>query len=122
MQIKHLQQQLEQANWVIQAQGLKLKFKHGIEQMKQDGETKRTVINATTKAHDVDSRDRANLLKNREDNAAWMHDTAMKTHAQISVAELKGVVDLLRSHLDAAAAKEAADREEREIANVDRNE
>jgi len=122
MMIKSLQQQLQQAQGVIQAQGLEIKFKHGIEQMKQDGENKRTLINATTKAHDVESRDEVNLLKNREDNAAWMHDTAVKAHTQISVAEIKGIVDLLSKHLDANQAKEAADREERELADADRNE
>lgn len=119
MMIKSLQQKLQEAQGVIQAQGIELKLKGGIEQMKQQGETERELIKAHTKVHDTQSRDNTAIIKNREDNAAWMHDTAMKGQAQISVAELKGVVDLLKSHLDAAAAKEAADREERELANVE---
>jgi hypothetical protein len=44
MTIATLQKQLQEAQQLLQQAGMEIKFKQGIEKMKQDGETKRELI------------------------------------------------------------------------------
>lgn len=121
MQIKGLQAQLEQAGQQVQVLELKLKSRSDVVAMQEEGATKREVIKSTVKAHDVDSRDAAKLQANREDNAAWTHDTQVKAHTALSVAEISAVKDILRDKLGAEAAEKLAkkaDEEEKELESV----
>jgi hypothetical protein len=118
MQIKSLQQQLEQAVQQIQQLEMEQKYKMGVVQAQEAGATQREHIKATVKAHDTESRDNAKLQANREDNAAWMQDSQTKAHTALSVAEINAVKDILRDKLGAEAAEKLAmkaDEEEREL-------
>lgn len=121
MQIKSLQQQLEQAGQQIQQMEMEQKYKMGVVQAQEEGANKRELIKATTKAHDTESRDNTKLQANREDNTAWMHDTQVKAHTALSVAEISAVKDILRDKLGAEAAEKLAakaDEEEKELESV----
>jgi hypothetical protein len=76
--IKQLEQQL-------QAAGMELKTRAGIEQMKQDGATKRELMKQTAAAHIED-----------QENQAWMEDTHVKAQVALSVAEINAFRELLR--------------------------
>lgn len=89
MQIKHLQAQLQQAQQVIQQQGIEIKFKHGIEQMRQAGEDKRELMRSTTKAHDIE-----------KIAATKQHDTEMRAITAQNVAEIDGFVKLFLAHIN----------------------
>lgn len=84
MQIKALQAQLQQAHQLLQQAGLELKFKTGIEQMRQEGETERAYIAAGTKLHDVEV-----LATTRQ------HDVEMRAFTAQNVEEIRGIVKLL---------------------------
>ena len=58
-----LQQQLNQAQQVIQQQALELKYKGGIEQMKEREETRRAHLTAETKVHDTQTRAATELTR-----------------------------------------------------------
>jgi hypothetical protein len=121
MQIKSLQAQLEQQGQAMQALQIQLKSRSDVVQMQESAETQREHMRLTTKAHDVESRDATQLQKNREDNAAWMTDTAIKSHTALSVAEIGAVKEILKHHLGQEAAEKLAakaDEEERELSNV----
>lgn len=105
LMIKSLQQKVQEQDGVIQQQGIEIKLKQRIEQMRQDGETKRTLITATTNAHSAETRAQADLQKNREDNAAWMHQAASADQAKIGVAELNGIIQLLLAEKDRQLAE-----------------
>lgn len=116
LMIKSLQQQLQQAQGAIQQLSMENKFRTNVEQMRQEGETRRELMRTSARSHEMQERNRTDLLKNRDDNAAWMHDMASRDQAKISVAELQGVTDLLLANkqADLEKFKIAADREERE--------
>lgn len=83
--IQQLQQELQQA-------GMELKYRGGIEKMRQDGETQRAHMSETVKAHDIETR------------AEGEHrDVAMQTHqkAQEAALDYKKAMDVeeIRAHL-----------------------
>ena len=97
MMIKQLQQKLQQSQQEMQQMGLELKFKHGIEQMKQTGETQRTHMELITKAHDVDTREKTSV-----------HDTNTRAQTAITVEDLKAHTALLLARIDERMADKAA--------------
>jgi len=105
MTIKALQQKLQQAVQALQAAGIEIKTKQGIEQMKQDGETKRELLRQTTKAHDIESA-----------IATKRHD--VETHAVTAqnVEEIKGIVALLLKHIDTHQLEREIEQRNREQA------
>jgi len=115
MKLKQQDAQIKQLGDALQAAQQEIKLKTGIEQMKDEGQTKRTLITATTKAHDVESRDAAKLQANREDNSAWMQDTHTKAQTQITIAEMRSTVELMLHRLSAMEAEKIAETEEVEI-------
>jgi hypothetical protein len=52
--IKGLQQQVQKMGQALQAAGVELKFGIEKEKIKQEGETQRTLLTTTTKAHDTE--------------------------------------------------------------------
>lgn len=97
MMIKQLQQQLQQAGQQLQGMEMELKYKTGIEQMKQAGETQRTHMELVTKAHDVDTRERTAI-----------RDTLVKAHTAMTVEEMKGHIALLLARIDERMADKAS--------------
>jgi hypothetical protein len=80
--IKQLEQQL-------QAAGMEIKTRAGIEQMKQDGATKRTLMQTTAQVH----------IENQE-NDAWLEDTHVKAQVALSVAEINAFRELLKTGIN----------------------
>jgi len=89
MMIKGLQNQLQQAQQIIQQQGLEIKYRTSIEQMKQRGADKRELLKQTTKAHDIE-----------KIAATKQHDTETRAVTAQNVAEIDGIVKLLLAHID----------------------
>lgn len=89
MMIANLQKQLEEAQGIINQQGMEIKFRGGIEQMRQEGETKRKLMDVTAKAHDTEQR-----------NASMQHSTEAKALTAQNVAEIQGLVKLLSDKLN----------------------
>lgn len=86
MQIKALQQQLQQAQQVIQELQTELKHKAGLQQMKEDGLTKRALMKETNDAHEREIT-----------QAQKQHDTEVFALSAQNVAEINGLVKLLTS-------------------------
>lgn len=66
MMIKQLQKQLQDAQGQIQQQGMLLKSRMDVEQLKQAGETQRAHLNAAVKAHDTETWARENLAQQEQ--------------------------------------------------------
>jgi hypothetical protein len=90
--IKQLEQQL-------QAAGMELKTRAGIEQMKQDGATRRELMKQTSAVH----------IENQE-NDAWMEDTHVKAQVALSVAEINAFRELLKTGINNRADLEVLNR------------
>lgn len=89
MMIKGLQGKVQQLTQQLQELGLQLKFRADIEGMKQEGETKRALMNATAKAHDTEQR-----------NLSMQHSTEVKAQAQSHDSELDAFVKVLLARVD----------------------
>lgn len=89
MKMKQDAQTIQQMQQAIQQLQQELKFKMGIEQMKQDGETKRTLMVESGKAHD------SMLWANEERN-----DTAVDNQTKKEIAEIQAHVALLLARID----------------------
>lgn len=91
MQMKSMQQQIQQLQQKLQAAGIEIKFGFKKEEMKQTAETQREHMKQVTKAHDVNER-----------NLSMQHSTEVKAQATLSAHEIDGLVDLLLNHMDTA--------------------
>ena len=87
MQIKQLQSQLQQAQQGIQSMQMEMKYKTGIEKMKDEGQTRRALMAEQGKAHDTEiwsNEERAQVRQvaqsNSENNATKMQIEEMKGH------------------------------------------
>jgi hypothetical protein len=89
MQMKGLQQMVQQLQGQLQAAGVEIKFGLQKEQMKQEGETRRKLMEETGDAHE------------REITASQKrHDTETFSQTSLNVAEINGMVKLLTSHTE----------------------
>jgi len=118
MMIKNLQKQLQDAQQMLQAAELERKHKGSIVQMQEEAETQREHMRLATKAHDIEMRDSTKLQANREDNAAWMHDTQIKAHTALSVAEINAMRQLLSDRLGREAAEKLQSKVDEEEAEI----
>lgn len=89
MMIKGLQQKLEEAGKIIQEQGLEIKYRHGLEGIKQEGSTKRELMKETSRVHVEELKD-----------ATKQHDVETRALTAQNVAEISGIVQLLVKHID----------------------
>jgi len=100
MQLKANQAQMQQMSQQMQQMQQMIKQRQDIEQVKQDNETKRELMRVTSKAHDIEMRDkeRHNDMKMRTDTQA--NDTVLKTQTQIEIEHIKGQFALILASLD----------------------
>lgn len=116
-----LQQQLQEKDQQLQQMGLELKYKGDIEKMKDEGQTRRTLITSTTKAHDTERRSESDDLNSQRDYEGWKSevDKNARTKIQVAniqrdtaldVAEIKVGGQLLNTHVEAAHEEKAADK------------
>lgn len=108
-QIKQLQEQLQQA-------GMEIKYRGGIEKMKQDAQTKRTLLQETGKAHSDQVWSEEERAQIASVERTKTHDTETRALAMQNVAEINGLVKLLTEHLQTARLNKEAEENERELA------
>lgn len=100
--IKSLQQALQQATQQIQALGLEIKYKTGIEQGWMNTELRKAHLAATVKAHDTETWAAQDLEDSRIKMATKRHDTETRALTAQNVEEIRGLVELLKHKLDTA--------------------
>ncbi len=110
-----MQAQLQEKDQLIQQQALEIKYKGDIESMKDQGQTRRTLIQATSKAHDTETKaasDKQNSLLDFEGWLAeireWHNQAEVNRQTKLDVAEIQVAGSLLNTHAEAAHEKEAA--------------
>lgn len=113
--IQTLQAQLQQKDEQIQQMGLEIKYKGGIEKMKDEGQTRRTLITATGKAQDTETKAGVDLENARYDFEGWINEIAMwretvrmQGDTQRDVAEIRVAGSLLNTEQEAEHEKAAA--------------
>jgi len=86
MQLQQTQATIKQLQEALQSAEMEKKYRLDVESVRQDGENRRALMESQTKIHNNDN-----------DNAAWMHDVAVKSQTSLSVAEINAVRDLLKT-------------------------
>lgn len=114
MMIKQLQSQLQQAQGQLQQAGMIIKSRADLEQMKQDGETKRAFMAATVKAHDTETWAAENIRQTQMENETRHKDMELKALSAQHVEEIKGIVQLMLKQMDWKQLEQATDEEHEE--------
>ena len=107
MQLAQSKKTIEQLQQQLQGMQLMLKNRSDVEQMKQEAETKRTLIKETNRAHEIELRDqeRHKDMVLRTDTMA--HDTVIKTQTQLEIERMKADLAVYLAQLDRLSEKAA---------------
>ena len=110
MKLKQQEQTIQQLQQALQAAEQEIKLRGSIEQMRQDGETKRELMRQTTKAHDVNLRDQTA----ERDTAVKAHvqaqDSQLDSQTALTIEEIKAHLALLLAHINGNNEREAAEQ------------
>ncbi len=104
MQLAGAQMQLEKAQKVIQEQGMNLKYRMDVESMKDEGNTRRTLMQTTGKAHDTELR-----------NQSMQHSVETKAISDQNKAEIDALVKLALAHIDTHHLLAEIDQRDKEL-------
>jgi hypothetical protein len=107
MQLAQSQKTIQDLQQQLQSMQLMLKNRSDVEQLKQDAETKRTLIKETNRAHEIELRDqeRHKDMVLRTDTMA--HDTVIKTQTQLEIERMKADLAVYLAQLDRLSEKAA---------------
>lgn len=105
-----LQQQLKEAQGIIQQQTLELKYGMDKARLKDDGDTKRTLITTTASAHDTETKAATDDKNSQRDYEGWMNEVHINANAKKDVAEISAAASLLNTRVEAEANDRAADK------------
>lgn len=119
--IGSMQQQVQQLQQQNEQMAMELKYKSGIEQMKDQGATEREHIKAAVSARNTDVKAGAEDANSQRDFMGWMQDTAVNNQTKVDVAHIQGDTardtaeiraagQLLNTHAEAAHEAKAADK------------
>ena len=95
--VQAMQQQLTQAQQTIQQLQLEIKYKMNVEGLKQEGETRRTLMESHTKVHDTDTR-----------AATALQEAHIREQGGLARTEIQAAGQLLNTHAEAAHDRAAA--------------
>jgi len=107
MQLAQSKKTIQDLQQQLQGMQLMLKNRSDVEQMKQDAETKRTLIKETNRAHEIELSDQKHHrdMVLRTDTQA--HDTVIKTQTQMEIERMKAELAVYLSQLDRLTEREA---------------
>jgi hypothetical protein len=113
--VQSLQAQLQAQGEQMQQLQLEIKYKGDIEKLKDDGQTRRTLIQTTAKAHDTETASNVDLENAKMDFQGWLQEIAMwhetermKGATQRDVAEIRVAGSLLNTEQEAEHKKAEA--------------
>jgi hypothetical protein len=99
MQLAQQQQVIQQMQEQMAAMGLDIKYKQGVEQIKQQGETARELMRQTAKAHNTETM--AEVKVNDQNTRAITSQNKV---------EIEAIMELLLHHMDTARLNQEIDR------------
>jgi hypothetical protein len=103
MQLMQSQQTIQQLQQQMQAMGLDIKYKQGVEQIKQQGETARELMRQTAKAHNTETM--AEVKVNDQNTRALTSQNKV---------EIESIMELLLHHMDTARLEREIEKRNQE--------
>ena len=108
MKLKQAEEQVKQMTQKMQAMELAMKQRSDIEQVKQDAETKRTLIKETNRGHQIELEDAAKRYDTELRTSTQAHDTVLKTQTQIEIEQMKAEIAIRLARMDDLSLKAAS--------------
>lgn len=105
-----MQAQIQQLTDTNQKLEQEVKFRMSVEQMKDEGQTKRKLMEVTTKAHDTERKAESEDLNSKRDYEGWMEEVHINANVKKDVAEIQAAASLLNTRAEAEADEKAAKR------------
>ena len=116
MQLAMSQKQIQELTQALQAKDLLLKNRMDVEQLRQDSETKRTLMKETGRANEVEVREQSDRAEMQMRMDGQAHDTVIKTQTQLEIERMKQQIALVLAQMDKGALNDAnAEATERAI-------
>jgi hypothetical protein len=116
MQLAMSQKQIQELTQAVQARDLMLKNRMDVEQLRQDGETKRTLMKETGRANEAEVREQSDRAEMQMRVQGQAHDTVIKTQTQLEIERMKVEIAMLLAQMDRGALNDAnAEATERAI-------
>jgi hypothetical protein len=116
MQLAMSQKQIQELTQALQARDLLLKNRMDVEQLRQDSETKRTLMKETGRANEAEIREQSDRAEMQMRVDGQAHDTVIKTQTQLEIERMKQEIALLLAQMDRGALNDAnAEATERAI-------
>ena len=107
MQLAQSKKTIQDLQQQLQGMQLMLKNRSDVEQMKQDAETKRTLIKETNRAHEIELTDQKHHRDMVIKTDTQAHDTVLKTQTQLEIERIKAELAVYLSQLDRLTEREA---------------
>jgi hypothetical protein len=105
-----MQAQLKQLQDANQKLEQEVKFRMGVESMKDEGQTRRTLIQTTAQAHNTEVTAETADKNSQRDYDGWMQEVHINANAKKDVAEISAAASLLNTRAEAEADEKAAKR------------
>jgi hypothetical protein len=116
MQLAMSQKQIQELTQAVQARDLMLKNRMDVEQLRQDSETKRTLMKETGRANEAELREQSDRAEMQMRVDGQAHDTVIKTQTQLEIERMKTEIAILLAQMDRATLRNAtAETTERAI-------
>jgi hypothetical protein len=116
MQLAMSQKQIQELTQAIQARDLMLQNRMDVEQMKQDSETKRTLMKETGRANEAELREQSDRAEMQMRVEGQAHDTVINSQTRLEIERMKQQIALVLAQMDKGALNDAnAEATERAI-------
>ena len=116
MQLAMSQKQIQELTQALQAKDLLLKNRMDVEQLRQDSETKRTLMKETGRANEAELREQSDRAEMQMRVDGQAHDTVINSQTKLEIERMKQEIALLLAQMDRGALNDAnAEATERAI-------
>jgi len=116
MQLAMSQKQIQELTQALQARDLMLKNRMDVEQMKQDSETKRTLMKETGRANEAELREQSDRAEMQMRVDGQANDTVINSQTRLEIERMKQQIALVLAQMDKGALNDAnAEATERAI-------
>jgi hypothetical protein len=116
MQLAMSQKQIQELTQALQAKDLLLKNRMDVEQLRQDSETKRTLMKETGRANEAELREQSDRVEMQMRVEGQANDTVINSQTRLEIERMKQQIALVLAQMDKGALNDAnAEATERAI-------
>jgi hypothetical protein len=116
MQLAMSQKQIQELTQALQARDLMLKNRLDVEQLRQDSETKRTLMKETGRANEAEVREQSDRAEMQMRVEGQANDTVINSQTRLEIERMKQQIALMLAQMDKGALNDAnAEATERAI-------